>query len=48
MDAIGGHHVKQSKSGSETKATCFLSYMEDRAKEKHIRKNNHDHIQTHM
>jgi hypothetical protein len=31
-----------------TKDTCFLSYMEDRCKDKHIYKNKHDHIQTQL
>jgi hypothetical protein len=31
-----------------TQVECFLSYMEDRSKDKHIYKNKHDHIQTHM
>jgi hypothetical protein len=30
------------------KATCFLSYMDDRSKDKQIHKNKHDHIQTQM
>jgi hypothetical protein len=30
-----------------TKDECFLSYVEDRCKDKHIHKNKHDHIQTH-
>jgi hypothetical protein len=30
----------------DTKAACFLSYMEDRSKDKHIHKNKHDYIQT--
>jgi hypothetical protein len=29
-----------------TKATSFLSYVEERSKDKHIHKNKHDHIQT--
>jgi hypothetical protein len=45
---IGGHHVKWSKMWSETQGTCFLSYVEDRSKDKHIHKNYHDHIQTQM
>jgi hypothetical protein len=28
------------------KVCMFLSYMEDRSKDKHIHKNKHDHIQT--
>jgi 23S rRNA maturation mini-RNase III len=31
-----------------TKAACFLSYMEDRSKDEHRHKNKHDHVQTHM
>jgi hypothetical protein len=30
------------------KGHMFLSYMEDRSKDKHIYKNRHDHIQTQM
>jgi hypothetical protein len=29
-----------------TKATCLLSYVEDRSKDRHTLKNNHNHIQT--
>jgi hypothetical protein len=29
-----------------TKDTCFLSYVEDGSKDKHIPKNKHDHIQN--
>jgi hypothetical protein len=29
-----------------TKDACFLSYLEDRSKDKHIHKNKYDHIQT--
>jgi hypothetical protein len=31
-----------------TKDTCFLSYIVDRTKDKHIYKNKHDHIQTQL
>jgi hypothetical protein len=31
-----------------TKATYFLSHVEDRSKDKQIHKNKHDHIQTQM
>jgi hypothetical protein len=30
------------------KDTCFLSYMEDRAKGKQIHKKKHDHIQSEL
>jgi hypothetical protein len=43
MDAIGGHQLARIKN---TKEACFLSYMEDRPKGKHMHKNKHDHIQT--
>jgi hypothetical protein len=31
-----------------TKDTCFLSYLEDRSKEKQTHKNKHDHTQTQL
>jgi hypothetical protein len=46
MDAVGGNHAKHRIRS--TKDACFLSYLEDRAKDKHIYKNKHDHIQTQM
>jgi hypothetical protein len=31
-----------------TKEACFLSYVEDRSKDKHIFQNKHEHMQTQM
>jgi hypothetical protein len=37
--------VKKARKGN-TKSPCFLSYVEDKSKDKHIHKNKLDHIQT--
>jgi hypothetical protein len=49
MDTIGGHHVKQSKTGSERKRSYVFCHMwKIDPKDKHMPKNKHDHIQTQM
>jgi hypothetical protein len=35
-----------SRKRRNSKVTCFLSYLEDRSKDKHIHKNKHDHINS--
>jgi hypothetical protein len=48
MDAIGGHHVKWSKPGSENQRPHVFSHMwKIDPKDKQIHKNKHDNIQTH-
>jgi hypothetical protein len=49
MDAIGGHHVKWSKPGSETHEPVFSHMWINictKHKDKHIHENKHDHTQT--
>jgi hypothetical protein len=49
MDATGEHHVKLSKPDSERQRPyVFSSMWKTDPKHKHMHKNNHDHIQTHM
>jgi hypothetical protein len=49
MNAIGGHHVKWSKPGSERKRPHVFSHTwKVDPKDKHIHKNKHDHTQTHI
>jgi hypothetical protein len=49
MDAIGGYHVKSCKLGSERQRLHVLSQKwKIDPKEKHIYKNKHDNVQTHM
>jgi hypothetical protein len=49
MDAIGGHHVKQSKPGAERQRPHIFSLMwKIDPEDKHVYKNKHDQIQTHM
>jgi hypothetical protein len=46
MDAVEAH---QAKPGSETQMQHVFSHMlKIDPKDKHIHKNKHDHIQTHM
>jgi hypothetical protein len=45
MEDIMLNEVSQDQ---KHKDTCFLSYVEDRSKDKHIHKNKHEHIQTHL
>jgi hypothetical protein len=48
MDTIGGH-VKWSKPGSEKQRLhVFLHMWKIDPKDKHIHKNEHEHIQTFM
>jgi hypothetical protein len=45
MDAVGGHHVKRSKPGSERQRPCVFSHMwKIDPEDKHIYKNKHDYI----
>jgi hypothetical protein len=46
MDVVGRHHVKEVSRIRNTKASCFLSYIKDRYKDKYVLKNKHDNIQT--
>jgi hypothetical protein len=49
MDAIGGHHVKGGKPGSERQKACVFSHMwKIDPKDKHTCKNKHDRIQICM
>jgi hypothetical protein len=49
MDTFGGHHVKWNKLGSERQRlhVFFHTWTID-PKDKHIHKNKHYNIQTHM
>jgi hypothetical protein len=38
----------RSEDSRKIKATCFLSYVEDRSKDKHVHKNKHDHTQIYI
>jgi hypothetical protein len=49
MDAIGELHVKCGKLGSERQRPhIFLHMWKIDPKDKHIHRNKHEHIQTHM
>jgi hypothetical protein len=40
--------LNEVSQDQNTKAACFLSYVEDKSNDKHVNKNKHDHIQTQM
>jgi hypothetical protein len=40
--------VSQNQKNNTKKDACFLSYVEDRSKDKHVHKSKHDHIQTQL
>jgi hypothetical protein len=49
MDAVGGHHIKCSKPGSEKQRACVFSHMcMIDPKNKHIHQNKHYHIQPYV
>jgi hypothetical protein len=45
MEAIGAHHGARSRN---TKAAYFLSYVEDRSKDKHIQKQALSYTNSHV
>jgi hypothetical protein len=40
--------LSEVRQAQKDKGHMFSSYVEDKSKGKHIHKNKHDHVQTHM
>jgi hypothetical protein len=38
--------LSEVSQAQKQKRPCFLLYVDDRSKDKHIHKNNHDYMQT--